>query len=372
MGLRLLFVFAHVALTAHQFFLMRHCPRAPALRMKKGRFLRGFASLDNYSHLRFPEASAWGAAPNHCTPGGMEAISFYSEHLKHVLGETKITRILADDTNRTIVTAEALAKALAPKVGVEVDGAIFKPANAGLCAKLSKTERENALRTQLAKLPPPNMEVFNDLQMLIGRGKAPSLNKIRSKVSHGKYVGKAYVASQIVESFDLELASGLRMAWNKINEMELYEKYFELHAHYFRVAHGGGVIAQHSASGVLASLLRAFSGDAGEGTEVYVGHDTTLLAVMGLLGLETHCVPSLSHGAPPLSGLLFRIDAGMNIVHVDFLSPLHSKGTGFHRCPAVCAVGKENEFLPISEFFEHVREVIDYQCVNVSLRTLVY
>lgn len=352
-----------VAWSADQILLMRHCPRAPGP-LKEGRFPEEFASLNDYSQFQFPATEAWGAAPNQCTPAGLAAAESYSSLLGELLGQVNL--ITADDVTRTIDTANRLARKLAPGRSIKINGGLFSPADKGICRKLSQAEKSKCLEDQLASVPWPLgseglQRQLQELQNMIGRGRAPALDTISSNVSDGKFIGGAYLASEIIENFNLEFASGLDMAWGRITESDLYGKFLGLHGYYFQVAHGGIAIAQREASGILATVTDLLNLGGG-GSEIFVAHDTTLAGVVGLLGLQANCAPSLLHGAPPLSGLLFKLD-GLKDVRIEFLSPLHKGASDIYRCP-VAVNSTQPVGVPLSSFKTLVNEAIDPNCVE--------
>jgi 4-phytase/acid phosphatase len=200
--------------------------------------------------------------------------------------------------------------------------------------------------------------------------------------------GKLRIASTFAEILLLEYANGFApkdVGWGRIDRYNLFWV-FRLHTLAFDLEQRTDYIAKLQGSALLAKIRRALKGetDGKEGTAppkaklvAYVGHDTNIANVAGMLDLSWDQSPQSGYWRnqiPPASALIFelrRAADGTRNVYVSYVAQSlddMNKATGEHpqrdpvRVPN-CSTDAPGYPCPLERFLDLANKALDPSCV---------
>ena len=256
---------------------------------------------------------------------------------------------------------------------------IFHPQKANkLCPYLTAKEWQDAIKAQLASIPPPSdlAQLLLELQTVLGRGTAPPIPDIEDIVSaDGFWLGGIYVASAWAEVMLLQQGAGLPVGYGRVPRKKLY-RLLKLHTYYRQIDDWNFVLAQRGQSNILAHMLddlalpaegapTTAAGGGGQKAALYVGHDAQLDGLGSLLNLSWAAPPFPRNATPP--GSMLRITrtggTGSAEVTIDFLyTTFESTAGDMHAENASFAAGRRS--MPLDEFNARVGGSIMWDCVR--------
>lgn len=315
-----LFGLLYSALSDEKVLFLRHCVRGPYKELYTNRGAVGLNYADNYTAQPFPTDEDWGVSGEAlCTQLGKSMVTSLGRSLQRVLPSP--VSVTADDSPRCVDTAQHLAAEL--NSAASVDQELFFPDKANICPPLNTSELAASVEEQLALAQTPGsylngvwelkQSLLAELQALVGKGAAPSMEDLPDHISEGYFVGGLFAASEaIIERFILEAGDDLPVAWGKLDGLrreELWRKWQPLHVLYGRLNHGGTILATRNGGQSLWHILQLLESGSG-GSTVLVGHDTNLDSIAKLADLQWQCGPFAPNGTPPVTGLLFSREGG--------------------------------------------------------------
>lgn len=245
--------------------------------------------------------------------------------------------VRADTDQRTRATARALLEGLAPGCGTDYAVAdsrpdpLFHPVKAGLCAfdpaaaaadVLTMTggdleglqEDYNAplaLIDQLTAPPAPEFCRFFSLPPQCRLSDLPNSISVSAEGRSVRLSGCLGVASSLAEIFLLEYGQwpGRPAAWGQVDGQVL-DRLLPLHSRVFDVINRAPLVASSRGSSLLKEMAAALESRHYDqrlnaaGLVVFVGHDTNIANIGGLLGIHWQARGYPPDGIPP-GGALF-------------------------------------------------------------------
>ena len=196
--------------------------------------------------------------------------------------------------------------------------------------------------------------------------------------------GALRAASTFAEILLLEYANGFptsEVGWGRITREQLTQV-FRLHTTAFGLEQRTPYVAALQGSPLLERILGALTdekasapGSAPPGAKfvAYVGHDTNIANVAGMLGLTWQQPGYQKDQTPPAGALVFELrqtDAGARNVHVFYaassLDDMRAvKGESPVRTPVhVPGCGTEGAACPLADFAKLVRSKLDRSCTQ--------
>lgn len=340
--------------------LTRHGVRSPLLTNER---------LGQYSAQPWP---VWPVAPGILTPHGREQMVLLGRYYRAYClqqgvltgrSDTDRTRIFlrADNDQRTVESARALADGLVPGIPVEVVARppgeldpLFRPAQ----LLLEKPDRDLAVAALLGRMGGDPARVvqacrpaFLALQKVLygGDGAPPSgrtaLLDLPSAVLPGtgyrtvELHGPLSLALSLTDSLLLEYAEGMPMqdvGWGRLTP-ETLTQILQLHSVAFSLIAETNYPARVQGSSLADHLLRTIiqaarnrpdSGAFGPPENhlvVIAGHDTNLINLAGLLGLHWWLPGTQENPVVPGGALVFELrrhkDDGRSTVRAYYLGP---------------------------------------------------
>lgn len=320
-----------VCQAADQVLLVRHCVRSmyPTLR---GRGDPNFDFSNNYTAYPFPTQEEWKAdGVAHCTQNGLKISHDYAASLQQKFALSLPITVVADNISRCIQTAQQMASGFGRNAVYKGITQALDPVTNKLCPPSSPKNKTKGVSSMielaqsshsyLSKTWKQRDQLKAQLQDFVGKGVAPSISDIPDHInSQGNYIGGMHVSSQgMLENFILEAGSNMSVAWGAFDgeaRKLLWEHFSPLNVLYNQINHNSVTLASRDGSiavGIFQHLL-----ESGNGSVVFVGHDTNVDNVAALLGLTWQCGSYADNESPPHIGLLFSRhgahDASVEIV----------------------------------------------------------
>jgi 4-phytase / acid phosphatase len=311
----------------------RHGIRAPL----------NFSSLDKYAAQPWP---AWPAAAGELTEHGARMMqAFGAEYRRYYAAEGALPQsgcpepgtvyFWADREQRTMATAQALARGVAPDCDVPVDAVesgtdtLFHAVPA-----LGKGDAETARAAldgiigaapdallRAYYLPFARLDAILDCRVAacLSVTSVPSAIKLDRKSGLASLAGPLDVASTAAENLLLEYAEGMpEPGWGRLDRQAVLD-IAQLHILAETVNHGNPYVARAEGSNLLAhvaaTLDQAAAGVKKPGTRVppgarfaaLVGHDTNLANLAGILRLSWLLPGYQFNDTPPGGALVFEL-----------------------------------------------------------------
>ncbi len=301
--------------------------------------------LNQYSATPWPN---FGVPPGHLTPQGRSLMKimgvFYREWLveKGLLGKSgcadaQRTFIHADNDQRTLETARAMAESLLPGCRGEIQSLpegtsdpLFNPLEAKVVKqdpKLGYAAVVGRIGPKLDVLVESQRPAFDELvRVLNGGGRAQrSIFDQPVALTEGEegvaMSGPLNLASTLTENLLLEYTNGMRgdqLGWGRLNASNLLQV-MSLHTSYADLMRRTPYVARVRGSNLLSHVLRsmeqAASGKAvrgaldkpGNALLLISGHDTNLSNLSGMLGLSWAMPSHQPDDIPPGGALVFSL-----------------------------------------------------------------
>lgn len=387
--------------------LSRHGVRSPTERREE---------LSQWSQYAWP---AWSVKRGELTPRGAELITALWEQERKVLTKSGLLPakgcpekdsvfVYADRDQRTRATAIALLKGLAPGCGfipAVVDKAgpdpLFHPVDGGQC-RIDETATARQLRLAMRGSPDAVIRDEENALARVGGIAGPLPDELCEKAGlpHGctavdiptrlaidakgaRLEGGLSTASRLAEIFFLEYAQwpDQNAGWGKV-DAETLQEIMPVHARVFDILHKTPALAV-GGSALLSAMTQALTSTHAEAgmdqarLVVFVGHDTNIANVAGLLGLDWKLDNYAPGQIPPGSALVFtlwRKADGSRVVRAHFrgqsVRTLHEASIHSTPFPQTALLfpddgtkGVPASELPLAAFEARVNQVIDKGCV---------
>ena len=328
--------------------------------------------------------------------------------------------VYADVDQRTDETSQGLLDGLAPGCSIPIHSKfpakvdpVFHPVQGGVCridpltAQARMLERvHGALSTVVAE----HREAIGLVQSALGcckpdfcaafnRSKACTLPDLPTAVfglsqGQGAYmVGALDVASGASETFMLEYANGMSagdVGWGKV-DLPGIQRALELHDATFDLLFRTPYLARREGSSLLARVAEALTGQAFAGLAppepsvrdarfvAYVGHDTSIAAIGGMLDATWAMPGSPSNPTLPGGALVFerrRSADGRERVSLSYLAQtleqMRSAAPLTLDAPPVripiripgCSTGEAGYPCAIDDFTRAIRDALEPECVS--------
>ncbi len=387
--------------------LSRHGVRSPTERREE---------LRQWTKRAWP---AWKVKRGELTPRGAELITALWEQERNVLAKSGLMPskgcpeegsvfVYADRDQRTRETARALLKGLAPGCGfipAVVDKAgpdpLFHPLEGGQCRV---DEKAAARQTRLAMRGSPDAVIRDEENALLLLGKiagplpADQCEKaglpqnctavdmptqLRIDAKGARLEGGLSTASRLAEIFFLEYAQWPKQdaGWGEV-DAETLRTIMPVHARVFDILHKTPALAV-GGSALLNAMTQALTSAHAEAAinqarlVVFVGHDTNIANVAGLLDLDWKLGDYAPGQIPPGSALVFTLwkkADGSRVVRAHFrgqsVQTLHDatvRSVPFLETallfPDSGKKGVPSSELSVADFEARVNSVVDKGCV---------
>ena len=317
------------------------------------------AELDGWSSRPWP---AWNEPAGNLTARGAQLAKTLGQYYRtYAVSEQLLPEqgcpqrgsvyVYADLEERTKTTAQALLDGIAPGCGfayrskpdATVDG-LFHPVAAGTC-RLDALTAQTAILSRVAgdhnsvtldfKAPVDALQAGMDcckpaLCAAFGRPegcKLANLPTALSPIPNGKGIemlGALAIASTAAEIFLLQYAEGMdanQVAWGRLNGAQMLQT-FRLHTEALDLMERTPYLARREGSALLMRAAAAVTGGHSSGlgsadTAVrdakfiaYVGHDTNIANVAGILDLTWTQAGYQRNQTPPAGALVFEVRLG--------------------------------------------------------------
>lgn len=315
--------------------------------------------LDGWSTQAWP---VWSEPPGNLTPRGAQLATLLGRYYRAYAVSGQLlpeqgcpsrgsVYVHADLLERTRSTAQALLDGLAPGCGIAyrtrpdatVDG-LFHPVAAGVC-RIDAMTAQTAILTRVAgdlnSVPPDFKAPFDALQAgmdccrptlcaAFGKPagcKLAGLPTALSPLPNGKgieMIGALPIASTAAENFLLEYAEGLpadKVAWGRLSPEKMLQT-FRLHTEAFDLMERTPYLAKRQGSALLLRAASAITGGHASGLGAadnavgdakfvaYVGHDTNIANIAGILDLTWTQPGYQRNQTPPAGALVFEVRLG--------------------------------------------------------------
>jgi 4-phytase/acid phosphatase len=317
------------------------------------------AELDSWSSRPWP---SWNEPPGDLTARGAQLVKLLGRyHHEYLVAEQAMPEqgcpprgsiyVHADLDERTKATAQALLDGMAPGCGftyrtrqdATVDG-LFHPVAAGVCridAMVAQTSVLQRVAGDLNSVSPDFKAPFDALQvgmdcckpalcMAFGKPagcKLADLPTVLSPLPNGKgleMLGALNIASTAAEIILLEIAEGMdpsQIGWGRLNPAQTLQT-FRLHTEAFDMMERTPYLARRQGSALLLRAAAAVTGGHASGLGVtdgavrdarfvaYVGHDTNIVNLAGLLDVTWTQAGYQRNQTPPAGALVFEVRMG--------------------------------------------------------------
>jgi len=317
------------------------------------------AELDSWSSKPWP---AWTEPTGNLTARGAQLAKLLGQyHRGYLVAEQLLPEqgcpqrgsvyVYADLEERTKATAQALLDGLVPGCGIAyrsktdatVDG-LFHPVAAGVCrldAMIAQTSILQRVAGDLNSVPLDFKVPFDALQagmdcckpalcVALGKLEGCKLADLPTALSpqpNGKGIGMLgalNIASEATEIFLLEFAEGLdpgQVAWGRLNPAQMLQT-FRLRTEAFDLMERTPYLARRQGSALLMRAAAAVTGGHSSGLGAadnavrdarfiaYVGQDTNLANLAGILDVTWTQAGYQRNQIPPAGALVFEVRLG--------------------------------------------------------------
>jgi len=315
--------------TERAVLLSRHGVRAPT------------AAPDALAPLAASPWPAWPVGPGELTTRGADLArrmgAWYRAHFAAAgllaaesCPPASAVHAWADVDQRTRLTAEALLDGMFPRCGIvarhqaalDRPDPLFHPTRAGVCPVDAARARAAVLGRiggGFAAIEQAYAPVLARLQAILCPRPAPAgcgLFREPSALhpSRGgegvRLAGPIAIGSTVAEIFLLETGQGLprgRIAWGRLRDAADLTEVFRVHTLQFDLMDRTPYLARRHGSNLLRRLARDVAATDGPALVLYVGHDTNIANVAGLLGLDWALAGYQPNQTPPGGSLIFEV-----------------------------------------------------------------
>jgi 4-phytase / acid phosphatase len=315
--------------------------------------------LDSWSSRQWP---AWNEPMGSLTGRGAQLAKLLGQyHRGYLVAEQMMPEqgcpprgsiyVYADLDERTKATAQALIDGVAPGCGIAyrsrpnaaIDG-LFHPVAAGVCridAMVAQTGILERVAGDLNSVPRDFKVPFDALQagmdcckpalcVALGRPEGCKLAELPTALSplpNGKGIellGALGIASSATEIMLLQYAEGLdasQVAWGRLNPTQMLQT-FRLHTEAFDLMERTPYLARRQGSALLMRAAAAVTGGHSSGLGAvdsavrdakfiaYVGHDTNIANLAGIMDVTWTQAGYQRNQTPPGGALVFEVRLG--------------------------------------------------------------
>ena len=386
------------------------------------------AALTAYASRPWP---TWPVPDGHLTPRGEQLAAlmgaYYRKHysargLLPARGCPKPDELYlwADVDQRTRLTGAGLLEGMFPGCGLAVRNAptdkpdpLFHPVRAGTCAIDGEQARAAVLERvggRLETVLGTHRDSVQKLQAVLGCCAArlcqasglqsctlatlPSTLDVRAKDGGVRLTGPITIGSTAAEVFLLEYAQGLprdQVAWGRASTPAAIRALLRLHRLQFDLIERTPYLAARQGSALVDRILDALRQTVEARTDtrvpvpvasklvVYVGHDTNLANIGGMLGLHWRLKTYLPDETPPAGALAFELlrekASGRYFVRLAYYAqtldqmrratrlglgnPPDRAAIAFPRC----ADARQGNACPWPEFAARMKKALDQDCI---------
>lgn len=337
--------------------LSRHGVRSPT---------QNRTTLEQWSSKTWPR---WPVRYGYLTERGSELVTAQWKAIRPTLAEQGFLpenacpvlasySLIADKDQRTRETAIAIFEGLAPGCGIKPQSgtsydALFHPSESDLAAlNTEKVLADMKRRVDQLNSDPSAIAALNRIQEItdccgpalctrIAHENTCSLTELSSRTSLDRrknkpeISGKWPIASSIAEIMLLEYAQwpDRNAGWGQVNETVL-KQIVPLHDKVFDAVNRTPALAKAGGSRLLKAIEQALLSDTAPALSFFVGHDTNIANIGGLLGINWNVPEQGSNPTPPggfLTFELWQIADGNREVRVNYHAPAFSS---LHTQPA--------------------------------------
>ena len=296
---------------------------------------------------------SWPVPSGHLTPRGAELAKLLGAYYRKYYAARGLFRAeacpplgavsaWADVDQRTLVTAQSLLDGMFPgcnlapsSLGDAKVDPLFHPTRAGVC-RVDPNQASQAVMSRaggsLASLQRKLQTQIEAMQSVLkccqpvlchedGATASCSLQDLRSAIvkeesGNVRLSGPISIASTASEVFLLEYAEGLpdnQVAWGRASSAEAIRSLMQLHVVQFDLMQRTPYLAARQGSTlvdrIVVALQRAAEtgGSDGRKLTLFVGHDTNLANVGGMLGLHWSLPSYLTDATPPAGAMHFEL-----------------------------------------------------------------
>ncbi|WIX07321.1 histidine-type phosphatase [Xanthomonas oryzae] len=320
--------------------VFRHGVRAP---------LQGEAAAAHYADHPWPQ---WSTPASLLTPHGRKGVQLSGEYLRQWLAQqallpssgcpaTGSVSVWANTDQRTIDSGALLADALAPGCGIVAghreagsNDPLFRPIEAG-AVPFDATAAVASIQQQTggpAALLQGHAAELQALQQILGCTRTPcdfaQMPSTLAPSANGRGLrlgGPIDLTSGTGEVLLLQYAEGLplsQVGWGRATPERLAQV-SRLHALLFDIYARPHYMAARSGAPLAREVLQRFSDAQAPKVSLFVGSDTHIAALSGLLGAHFH-LPGYGADDPPPGGALllglWREPSGERVVRAQYLA----------------------------------------------------
>ncbi|PPT75492.1 histidine-type phosphatase [Xanthomonas arboricola pv. populi] len=320
--------------------VFRHGVRAP---------LQGEAAAARYADAPWPQ---WSTAASLLTPHGRIGVQLSGAYLRQWLAQQGVlprsgcptagsVSVWANTDQRTIDSGALLAAALAPGCGIVAghrqagsNDPLFRPIEAGTVpfdgtAAVAAIEKQTGGPAALLRGHAAELQA---MQQILGCTRTPcDFAQMRSTLApsaNGRGLalgGPIDLTSGTGEVLLLQYAEGLplsQVGWGRATPERLAQV-SRLHALLFDIYARPHYMASRSGAPLAREVLQRFGDRQAPKVSVFVGSDTHIAALSGLLGVHFH-LPGYGADDPPPGGALvlglWREPSGKQVVRAQYLA----------------------------------------------------
>jgi len=297
--------------------VMRHCVRSTPEEGIKA--VPGFENFNSYSASQWPTFPVTSMS---CLPRGLKLMEASGKWLRDRWLLPEPVHISSDDSQRDKDTSRALLMGFAgteQKENFITDSASFDTLYSDACPELTAAEEAEARREQLAIWPVSSdlLQLQAKLFSALGTGVAGDWTAVPCHVSDtGQIVGSCQAAFEFTERLLMQAGGGLTMGWGNLS-FEDVQALLPLSTYYLRVSLAAPKLLKRKQPAIMRSVLSALEAD--DGTEIFMGHDTQLVALAAALDLSWD--PHPYHSNATLPGSALRFDRRGDDVEISYIYP---------------------------------------------------
>lgn len=378
----------------------------------------------------------WPVPPGHLTPRGEQLASRMGEYYRaHYAARGLIPAqgcpapnqiyLWADVDQRTRQTGEGLLNGFAPGCNISAQHAatdkadpVFHPVRAGVCTVDKERGRAAVLARvggDLDSVVKAHRGALRRLQSVTGccapklcqannTGRCTLLNMpsgiaVRDKDNGVQLAGPIPIGSTASEVFLLEYADGLplrQVAWGRVSSPAALNPLLRLHRVQFDLIERTPYLAARQSSALLHQIVEALRpvAERAAGASpavpaesklvVFVGHDTNLANIGGMLGLHWNLKTYVPDETPPAGALAFELlrdtDSGRYFVRTTYFSQTLDQMRRLTRLSLRnppeqarvalpgCSAAGHGDACPWPDFDARVKKALDPECVAAARR----
>lgn len=351
--------------------IMRHCVRSTpndGLFEVAGRDMK----FDDYSELKWP---SFDVNAMQCVPRGLDLVKAHGTWFRQHAQLHQPVFVIADDYPRDKATADAFVDGLGltGEVASLVDKTRFTE---GKMCKWGAEDKMPLLVANLAAHPPfPDMEKeLQEVKAIVGTAKDAATDWTKAPCSaafiwpswakerKALLVGACKIGYELVERLFMQWGAGTEVGWGRVKPESL-PRLMRLMAWYDTVVRTIQDDVRHTQATFGRAVLEDLNDSYG-GTTIYVGHDTQLSALQGMLGITWQADPFPDDITLP--GSILRIDREENVVRAQYiyLDDFSKDGSEMKNTTVLFQNDEEHlTSMPFSVFNDRIQQGTEPSCV---------